>query len=174
MKNPEIIKHVLPWVDPDRVITPTAIVLHWWEEPISRGGIELLEELWEERGLASQFAVLADGTIYQLTPRANSFGRHAKCANKSAIGIEIQGMGREDLDGNDTQLRSVVALTRFLKREYSIQTEFNVEGLEQDETMRFFGVTSHKIIDSYCSNANGKQDVHDEYLARVIKDLEAA
>jgi N-acetyl-anhydromuramyl-L-alanine amidase AmpD len=174
MKNPEIIKHILPWVDPNRTITPTAIVLHWWEEPISRGDIELLEELWEERSLASHFAVLADGTIYQLTPHANSFGRHAKCANNSAIGIEIQGMGREDLDENAIQFQSVVALTRFLKREFSIQTEFKVEGLEQDETMRFFGVTSHKIVDHYCSNANGKQDVHDEYLARVIEDLEVA
>jgi len=174
MKKPEIIKHILPWVDPDRIITPTAIVLHCWEEPISKGNIELLEDLWHERGLASQFAVLADGTIYQLTPHANSFGRHAKCANNSAIGIEIQGMGNIDLDGNNIQFQAVASLTRFLKQEFSIQTEFRVEGLEHNETMRFYGVTSHKAIDLYCLNANGKQDVHDEYLARIIKDLEAA
>lgn len=171
MKDLEIIEHVLPWVDLDRTITPTAIVLHWWEEPISRGNIELLEELWEERGLASQFAVLADGMIYQLTPYANSFSRHAKCANNSAIGIEIQGMGRKDLDDNAVQFQAVVALTRFLKQEFAIQTDFKVEGLNQDETIRFFGVTSHKIVDPYCSNPNGKQDVHDEYLARVIENL---
>jgi N-acetylmuramoyl-L-alanine amidase len=173
MKSPEIIKRALPWVDPDRTITPTAIVLHWWEEPIGRGDIELLEELWEERGLASQFAVLADGTIYQLTPHANSFGRHAKCANSSAIGIEIQGMGSDDLDGNTVQFQAVIALTRFLKQKFSIQTEFKVEGLEQNETMRFYGVTSHRIVDIYCSNASGKQDVHDEYLARVVEHLES-
>jgi N-acetyl-anhydromuramyl-L-alanine amidase AmpD len=167
----EIKKNILPWVDPDKTITPTAVVLHWWEEPIdTEKGIDLLRELWEERGLAVQFAVLADGTIYQLTPHENSYARHAKCANNSAIGIEIQGMGAEDLDANEVQFGAVVLLTRYLKQKYAIEDGFRVEGANDDDK-RFFGVTSHKNVDVYCSNANGKVDVHDAYLNRVSEEI---
>lgn len=170
MSHPEIHEHILPWVDPEATITPTAIVLHWWEEPIDKGNIELLEALWAERGLASQFAVLADGSIHRLTPHENSFSRHAKCANDSAIGIEIQGLGAADLDANDIQFRAVVALTRYLKNKYAIEDTFRVEELG-DGKRRFYGVTSHKNVDVYCSDANGKQDVHDAYLERVVREV---
>ena len=170
MTNLSIERHILPWIDSEKTIVPTAIVLHWWEEPISKGNIELLESLWAERQLASQFAVLADGTIYQLTSHKNSFSRHAKCANNSAIGIEIQGLGAEDLDSNSVQFNAVVSLVAYLKNEFTIEDEFRVEHQADDETIRFYGVTSHKNVDVYCSNANGKMDVHDEYLVRVINE----
>jgi N-acetyl-anhydromuramyl-L-alanine amidase AmpD len=171
MTGLSIEQHILPWIDPEKKIIPTAIVLHWWEEPISKGNIEFLESLWAESQLASQFAVLADGTIYQLTPHENSFSRHAKCANNSAIGIEIQGSGAEDLDSNPIQFNAVVALTSYLKDKFTIEDEFRVEHIDDEEEIRFYGVTSHKNVDVYCSNANGKMDVHDEYLARVINGL---
>jgi len=171
MSVPEINEHIMPWIDPEKTIDPTAIVLHWWEEPISKGDIELLESLWSERQLASQFAVLTDGTIYQLTPHENSFSRHAKAANNSAIGIEIQGLGAEDLDSNAIQFDAVVSLTAYLKRKYDIADTFSVENETDEEAIRFYGVTSHKNVDVYSSNANGKTDVHDEYLARVIAAL---
>jgi hypothetical protein len=171
MIEPSIKEHILPWIDPEKVIIPTAIVLHWWEEPISKGDIEFLESLWAERQLASQFAVLTDGTIYRLTPHENSYGRHAKCANNSAIGIEIQGLGSEDLDNNPIQFNAVVSLTAYLKRKYEIEDEFRVEHEGDDEATHFYGITSHKNVDVYCSNANGKTDVHDEYLARVIEEV---
>lgn len=174
MSQPEIQKHVLPWINPEATINPTAIVLHWWEEPIEKGDIELLESLWEERGLASQFAVLADGSTYQLTPHENSFSRHAKDANNSAIGIEIQGMGAEDLDENVVQFQAVVALTKYLKQTYAISDTFHVEGDIEHNTLRFYGVTSHKNVDVYCAQPNGKSDVHDEYLARVIEAVATA
>lgn len=171
MRRPIIERHILLWANPEEIIIPTAIVLHWWEEPISKGNIELLELLWAERQLGSQFAVLADGTIYQLTPHENSFGRHAKCANNSAIGIEIQGLGAEDLDSNPVQFNAVVSLTVYLKNKFAIEDEFRVEHENDDEAIRFYGVTSHKNVDVYCSNSNGKLDVHDEYLARVVSEL---
>ena len=160
-------KFIMPWVDPDITITPTAIVLHWWEEPISRGGVELLQDLWQEHGLASQFAVLADGSIYRLTPHENSYCRHAKCANDSAIGIEIQGLGAKDLDANTVQFQSAVSLARYLTQKYAIEDEFRVEVLDGNK-LRFYGITSHKNVDVYCPGASGKQDVHDAYLNRVV------
>ncbi len=163
----EIKEHFLPWVDAEKKITPTAIVLHWWEEPINDQGVQYLADLLEPRGLAVQFAVLANGDIFQLTPTPDTYGRHAKCANDSAIGIEIEGMGAEDLDANEVQFGAVVALTRYLKEKYAIADEFHVD--QDSDPMRFYGVTSHKNADVYCPNANGKVDVHDEYLARVIE-----
>lgn len=170
----EIKQYILPWIDAEKVITPTAVVLHWWEEPIAKGDIEFLSSLWEDRGLASQFAVLADGTIYQLTPHENSYSRHAKCANNSAIGIEIQGMGAEDLDANLVQFEAVSWLAEYLKQKYAIEDAFRVEHEGDEEHIRFYGITSHKNVDVYCSNANGKLDVHDEYLARVIESTRSA
>lgn len=169
--RPSIEQHILPWIDAEKTIIPTAIVLHWWEEPIEKGNIEFLESLWVERQLASQFAVLADGTIYQLTPHENSFSRHAKDANDSAIGIEIQGLGAEDLNSNSIQFNAVVSLVTYLKDKFAIEDSFRIEQKSSDEAMRFYGVTSHKNVDIYCSNPNGKTDVHDEYLARVINQV---
>ena len=170
MQKPEIHEHLMPWVDPEKTIDPTAIILHWWQTPLSRGGLELLDEIWKERGLASQFTVLADGSIYQLTPHENSFSRHAKCANNSGIGIEIQGEGEEDLDGNSIQFEAVVALTRYLKEKYHVEDSFRVEN-ENTVAIRFYGITSHKNVDVYCKDANGKIDVHDAYLERVIQAM---
>jgi N-acetylmuramoyl-L-alanine amidase len=163
----EIKEHILPWVDKDKTIEPSSIVLHWWGEPVNNQGIRYLGNLLEARQLSVQFAVLVDGTIYRLTPRENSWARHAKCANESAIGIEIEGYDAADLDANSLQFDSVVMLTQYLKRKYRIADEFGVDSID-DDTIRFYGIASHKQVDTYCANANGKVDVHDEYLARVI------
>jgi len=174
MQMPElnIKEHLLPNVDPSRKIGPTAIVLHWWGQwegmPTEDQGIKTLSDVLTDRGMSVQYGVLANGEIYQLTPTADTWARHAKDANKSAIGIEIEGKDAEDLDHNPDQYLSVVALTRFLKAKYAIVDTFRVE--ETPEGPRFFGVTSHKQVDPYCANANGKEDVHDEYLQRVIED----
>lgn len=157
------------YFDPAKKIKPNAIVLHWWETPISDGGIDYFIELFAKRELSVQFVVMANGDIYQLTPAADSYGRHAKCANNSAIGIEIQGEGPQDLDSNQTQFENVVSLVKYLQDKFEIPTEFKVEG--SDENIRFYGITSHKNVDVYCPNASGKKDVHDEYLARVIAAL---
>lgn len=157
------------YFDPSRKIRPTAIVLHWWEEPISNGGIDYFIGLFAKRELSVQFVVMVNGDIYQMTPQADNYGRHAKCANESAIGIEIQGQGPQDLDSNQAQFEQVVRLVKYLQDEFDIQTAFKVEDSEED--IRFYGITSHKNVDAYCPNASGKQDVHDEYLDRVVEAI---
>ena len=172
MPELEIKEHLLPHVDSSRKINPTAIVLHWWGQwegmPTEDQGIKTLSDVLETREMSVQYGVLANGDIYQLTATPNTWARHAKDANNSAIGIEIEGKGAEDLDSNPAQYLSVVALTRYLKKQYAIADTFRVE--DSPEGPRFFGVTSHKQVDPYCANANGKDDVHDEYLRRVIED----
>ncbi len=156
------------YFDKTRLITPTCIVLHWWEEPIDNFGINQLIDLLSKRRLSVQFGVLANAEIYQLTPHPNSFARHAKCANNSSIGIEIQGMGPKDLDSNQKQFSSVVELVRWLSSIYKIGPNFSVENTHNQESIIFHGIASHKLVDPFCANANGKKDVHDSYLKRVV------
>ncbi len=132
-------------------------------------GINHLAALLRRRGLSVQFAILSNGDIYQLSPASNTFCRHAKCANQSCIGIEIEGQDEHDLDANNLQFEAVVALVRWLAEKYHIKQEFRVD--RGEEKIRFYGITSHKQVDTHCPNANGKVDVHDSYLERVLKAL---
>lgn len=167
--DPKEFKHASfpSYFDGSKRIKPTAIVLHWWETPINDRGVDYLIELFAKRELSVQFSVLANGDIYQLTPFADNFCRHAKCANNSSIGIEIEGEGPLDLDTNHKQFEQVTSLVKYLQGEFSIPAEFSVEG--GGESIRFHGITSHKNVDIYCSDANGKKDVHDAYLERVLQ-----
>jgi len=169
MPKPAIEKNALPWLDASHKITPTCIVLHWWNMPDNEPGIEALRSVLGSRELSVQFAILKNGAIYQLSPSEDTYCRHAKCANDSSIGIEIEGNSAEDLDNNDVQYQSVLALTRYLKIKYSIEDSFKVT--DDNHEIRFFGVSSHKQVDAYCADSSGKDDVHDEYLHRVISDL---
>lgn len=163
--NLHIKRHILPWIDTAKKIHPTCIVLHWWGEPINEQGVEYLASLLQKRKLSVQYAVLANGEIYQLSPTPDTFCRHAKCANDSAIGIEIEGFDKDDLDNNQNQFESVIQLVRKLVNNYNMQTDLKVK--EKEDQIRFFGIASHKLVDVYCSNANGKDDVHDNYVERV-------
>jgi hypothetical protein len=162
------------WVDQSKLITPTAIVLHYWQEPIEAGDLERLEELWApprfETGLSSQFVVLAKPEVYQCVEAPNVWCRHAKEANNSAIGIEIQGSGPKDLDGNQEQFEQVVELVRYLKDLYAIEDDFRVTGLGTPD-IRFYGLATHQMVDAFCLARNGKVDVHLEYLIRVQEAL---
>lgn len=169
MPRPAIKRHVLPWVDATNIIEPTCIVLHWWGEPINTKGIDHLVSLLRSRELSVQFAVLSNGDTYQLSPAPNTFCHHAKCANHSSIGIELEGQNEHDLDSNQLQFEAVVSLVIWLAEKYHIEHEFRVSGEKED--VRFYGITSHKQVDTHCPNANGKVDVHDSYLERVLKAL---
>ncbi len=163
-------RYILPWVDSSILIHPTAIVLHWWQAPTWFGGIRWFIFELKRKKLSVQYAVLKDGTIYRLTESPNVWCRHARCANDSSIGIEIQGLGARDLDKNAKQFESVVTLVKDLCREYAIQTEFNVE---EDNGLRFFGIGSHKWVDTYCGTKRwvSKRDVHDDYIKRIVAAL---
>lgn len=165
MRKPVIKKHLIAWVDSKRIIKPTCIVLHWWGEPINNQGISFLYRLLKKRQLSVQFAVLANGDIFQLSPRPDTFCKHAKCANSSSIGIEIEGFGSDDLDNNEIQFNAVLDLTWWITEEYKIEKDFQVENI--GSKIRFYGIASHKQIDIYCPDSNGKDDVHDEYIKRI-------
>ena len=168
----QILKKELSWVDKNKRIEPTAIVLHWWQVPSWFGGINYLLKGLKRWKTSVQFAVTKDGSVYQLVSDPTVFCHHARGANNSSIGIEIQGLNSRSLDKNKVQFKAVVELVRYLQDKYSIQTDFKVE---KEPELRFYGVTSHKQVDPYCGKRKlwYKRDVHDEYLERVRNKLTA-
>ncbi|KYJ86018.1 N-acetylmuramoyl-L-alanine amidase [Sulfurovum riftiae] len=114
-------------------ITPRIIVLHWTAEMSLKKSFNRLkpEKLLTDRkdiakasalNVSSQFMVDRDGTIYRLMPE-NWMARHVIGLNYSSIGIEnIGGKGNKAEDLTPAQLRSNIALVRYLKARYpSIQ-----------------------------------------------------
>ena len=81
----DIKQTLLPWVDNTQRIEPTAIVLRWW------GGIKYAIWRLNRRELSVQFMILASGDTYQLVEDPTVLCHHARCANNSSIGIELQG-----------------------------------------------------------------------------------
>ncbi len=166
----KISKINLSWVDQSQRIVPTSIVLHWWQVPSWFGGIEYLIKGLKRWKTSVQFAVTKEGDIYQLVSDPTVLCHHARGANNSSIGIEIQGLNSKSLDRNNIQFEAVVDLVKHLQNKYNIQTEFRVQ---LKPTPIFYGVTSHKQVDPYCGKRLlwYKKDVHDEYLARVKNKL---
>ncbi len=161
-------KHILPWVDINKRIKPTAIVLHWWQAPIWFGGIRTLHFVLWLRKLSAQYTVLANGKVYQLVDSADIECHHARCANNSSIGIELQGYGAKDLDRHQKQFDSTAQLVAALCNQYKISPGFRVEN---KGGYTFYGITSHKNIDEYCSSPGRKKDVHDEYLQKIVDEV---
>ncbi len=110
-------------------ITPRIIVLHWTAEMSLKKSFNRLkpEKLLTDRkdiakasalNVSSQFMVDRDGTIYRLMPE-NWMARHVIGLNYSSIGIEnIGGKGNKADDLTPAQLRSNIALVRYLKAKY--------------------------------------------------------
>lgn len=167
----QIYQKNLPWVNQTKKIEPTAIVLHWWGVPRWFGGINYLVRALKRWKTSVQFAVTKDGKIYQFVTDPAVLCHHARAANKSSIGIEIQGLNSRSLDKNELQFEAIVELVKYLQNKYQIQTEFRVE---QKPELRFYGVTSHKQVDPYCGKRLlwHKKDVHDEYLERVKDQID--
>lgn len=179
------------WGAGGRTITPTAIVLHWWDG-WSNGDIQRLindannnktnydptKKSTDKRPVIGhvtvQIGVTSKGKAYQLTPKLNSFARHAKCANWWAIGIEIEGYGpghSHYIGDNATQFKTVVATVKLLMQLYHIKAVSVVA----DDGKSGSGIVSHKMVDEKCQWADGKPagqgktDVDDKYLQRVMK-----
>jgi len=121
-----------------------------------------------------QFGVSWNGRIDQLTPRPNTFARHATCANDWAVGIEIAGSdgGKTGpyIGNNQRQFKSVVALVKLLMKRYDISA-VNVVGKGAHSGR---GIVSHHQVDAVCTWKDGKRfgsgktDVGDKYLRRVL------
>ncbi|SFV52993.1 Beta-hexosaminidase [hydrothermal vent metagenome] len=113
----------------DITIDPQIIVVHWTAEMDFDKSFNRLkpERLLSDRrdiakasalNVSAHYLVDRDGEIYSLMPD-NWMARHVIGLNYSSIGIEnVGGKGNEDDDLTDAQLRSNVALIKYLKRKY--------------------------------------------------------
>ncbi|WP_295419076.1 N-acetylmuramoyl-L-alanine amidase [Sulfurovum sp.] len=113
----------------DITITPKIIVLHWTAEMSFDKSFNRLkpQKLLTDRkdiakasqlNVSAQFLVDRDGTIYRLMPE-NWMARHVIGLNYSSIGIEnVGGKGNKAEDLTPAQLRSNIALVRYLKEKY--------------------------------------------------------
>ncbi len=69
----------------------------------------------------AHYVIDRDGKIYQLVSRA-TICRHAVGLNHTSVGIEHVGRSDAEVIGNRRQLRSSLALTRWLQDRYDIRT----------------------------------------------------
>ena len=110
-------------------IEPKIIVLHWTAEMSFDKSFKRLkpQKLFSDRkdivkasalNVSSQFLVDRDGTIYRLMPE-NWMARHVIGLNYSSIGVEnVGGKGNKKDDLTPAQLKSNIALVRYLKEKY--------------------------------------------------------
>ena len=110
-------------------ITPRIIVLHWTAEMGFDASFNRLkpQRLLSDRkdianasllNVSAQFLVARDGTIYRLMPE-NWMARHVIGLNYSSIGVEnVGGKGNKAEDLTPAQLKSNIALVRYLKAKY--------------------------------------------------------
>jgi len=113
----------------DITIDPQIIVVHWTAEMDFEKSFNRLkpERLLSDRrdiakasalNVSAHYLVDRDGKIYSLMPD-NRMARHVIGLNYSSIGIEnVGGKENEDDDLTDAQLKSNVALIRYLKSKY--------------------------------------------------------
>jgi len=110
-------------------ITPKIIVLHWTAEMSFDKSFKRLQpqRLLSDRkdiakasalNVSAQFLVARDGTIYRLMPE-NWMARHVIGLNYNSIGVEnVGGKGNKADDLTPAQVRSNIALVRYLKAKY--------------------------------------------------------
>lgn len=188
--QPSVIQKHVVW-ETDETIKPTAILLHWTAgynggpdaiKAFVRGAegnmstynpaLKSTDKHPEVGHVTVQVAVMGNAKAYQLTPELHSFARHAKCGNKWAIGIEIEGSepgSGHYIGDNKPQFDTVVAVVKELMTKYNIKAE----GVVANDGRSGRGIVSHKQVDAECQWADGeyagsgKPDVDDEYLSRV-------
>jgi len=110
-------------------IVPKIIVLHWTADMSFDKSFKRLEaqKLFSDRkdiakasalNVSSQFLVARDGTIYRLMPE-NWMARHVIGLNYNSIGVEnVGGEGNKKDDLTSAQLKSNIALVKYLKDKY--------------------------------------------------------
>ncbi len=120
-------------------IEPRVIIMHYTAVPTLEGTVNVFapdtlrgRAYINQSGKANvgvQFLVDQDGSIYQITPEDNYFARHCIGLNHCAIGFENIGMGditeaglqgepQENKELTLAQVRSNIALIRYLKKKY--------------------------------------------------------
>jgi N-acetylmuramoyl-L-alanine amidase len=92
-------------------------------------------ELHELPQVCAHYVIDRDGTIYELVP-PKLMCRHTVGLNWTAIGIEHVGTSDSQVMGDSRQLKSSLALTRWLQGRYGILTR-NVIGHAESLTSRY-------------------------------------
>lgn len=119
-------------LDTYRLIDPRVIVEHYTETPGIQATYNTFapdhpdSELHELPNTCAHFVVDRDGRIYQLVS-LNIMCRHTVGLNYTAIGIENVGYSDGEILRNPVQMRSLLALTRWLRCRYRIAVK-NVIG----------------------------------------------
>ena len=111
-----------------RLEDPRVIVQHFTVTDTADQAIAIFEpdepdsELGELPGTCAHFVIERDGTILQLVP-LSIMCRHTVGLNYTAIGIEHVGFSADEVLGNDAQMASSLALTRWLQARHAITDE---------------------------------------------------
>lgn len=112
--------------------SPRVIVEHYTVSADAQSAINTFSadvadpELHELPGVCSHFVIDRDGTIYQLVP-LSVMCRHTVGLNYTAIGVEHAGFSAAEVLSNEAEMRSSLALTRWLRCRYRISMK-NVIG----------------------------------------------
>ena len=168
-------------------IEPKIIVLHWTADMSFKKSFNRLkpQKLFSDRkdivkasalNVSAHFLIKRDGTIYRLMPET-WMARHVIGLNYSTIGVEnVGGKGNKKDDLTKAQLKSNIALVRYLKEKYPTITTMighheyrEMEGtehwLEMDEGYRteksdpgdaFMGKVRKAVADLNLSKPNFK------------------
>lgn len=162
--------------DESKKLDPKGVTLHWWSFD-SGGDIEGLREALAgnkscgDQGCAVQYAVTKDGSIYRMMESPTEYASHAKGANNTTFGIEIEGKAKDfEIYGpnfNRAKFEAVVSLTRELVNDFDLPIKG--EAKCQDVS----GIHGHHEY-NHCGDGKGtKTDVGDEYTAAVINAVES-
>ena len=155
-------------------IVPKIIVLHWTADMSFKKSFARLkpQKLFSDRkdivkasalNVSSQFLVKRDGTIYRLMPE-NWMARHVIGLNYSSIGVEnVGGKGNKKDDLTPAQLKSNIALVRYLKEKYGTITHLigHHEYREMEGTALW--------LEKDAGYRTEKSDPGDAFMAKVRK-----
>jgi len=155
-------------------IEPKIIVLHWTADMSFKKSFERLkpQRLFSDRkdivkasalNVSAHFLIKRDGTIYRLMPET-WMARHVIGLNYNTIGVEnVGGKGNKKDDLTKAQLKSNIALVRYLKEKYPTIDMMigHHEYRELEGTERWL-----EMDDGYRTE---KSDPGDAFMAKVRK-----
>ena len=170
LAGPVVLKQLSPYLNsPGGSITPKGITLHWWGGNGS-GGIEPLVSALRGNttcgagGCSVQLGITKEGGVYQMTRNLTDLAYHAKGANTTTIGIEIEGgpadFGATGIQKYPQKFEAVVATVKMLIEKYSIP----IDGSAQCGNVS--GIHPHKAYNA-CAGQT-KTDIDDVYFNEVI------
>jgi len=133
---------------------PTAVFLHWSGGSTLESLTSTLEQRNISEGVMCQLGIDKDGTTYQFMRSLDEIPGCQAGGNPHGIGIEIVGVGKNDLMNNEQQFQGVVKTVKALMDAYSIPAINDVANQR--------GIIGHYQI------TPGKSDPSEEYLFKVI------